>query len=379
MKSLVYKSVTIAMVVAFAALCQSCGHSTVELVSPVVPETDIGNQQKVVILPFADYTTSGTPYDYWWRNVMIMEALQDELKRYGYHPVMEEDVIAYLLERGIIREKEINLGEGPEIQTLREEIAAEWSDTIKAEIARALYHNLSLQKSEEKYWDEQRLIALDHSTVKEIGARFGAKYIIRGRIIEIDTGRDDSFNPVQTGLLPFFFKVGSRTVFGIAESDTYEMIDKMAIGGLIGALAGPSDFPIEGDEEIEGHPRFGGAIVESNAWSGFNAAIWGAAGAGAAYLAHKGGRVDKAVVHLRIVVQDAETGEIVWANRAEVKTTPKSVYGEHDARVLMARAIEDAAATLMQSFVLSQLEGKYVTYDRYGTISVLPKSAVKKN
>lgn len=379
MRSAIFKLAFVATIVSFTALIQGCGHSTVELLSPVVQKTDIGNHQKVVILPFADYTTSGTPYDYWWRNVMIMEALQDELKKYGYHPVMEEDVIAYLLEKGIIREKEITVGEGPEIQTLREEMEGEWSDVVKQEIAKALYQNMSLQKSKERYWDEQRLIALDHTVVKDIGSRFGAKYIIRGRIIEINTGKDDSFNPAQTGLLPFFFKVGSRLVFGIAESDTYEMIDKMAIGGLIGAVVGPSDFPIEGDEKIEGHPRFGGAIVESNSWSGFNTAIWGAAGAGAAYLAHKGGRVDKAIVHLRLVVQDAETGEIVWANRAEVKTTPKSVYGEHDARVLMARAIDEAAATLMQNFVLSQLEGKYVTYDRYGTLSVLPKSAVKKN
>ncbi len=359
-------------------LLQACGHSTVETVSPVMPKSTVGNYNKVVILPFADYTTTGTPYDYWRRNILVIESIQDELKKYGYIPVMQEDVISYLLDKGIIKESIGRQEEGPEIQTLRHELENEWSDIMKQEIAVALYKNLSNTQQTEPYWNEQRLIALDHKTIKELGDYFGAKYVVRGRIIELNVGQDDSFNPIQTGILPFFFKVGSRTVFGIAQSDTYEMIDKMAIGGLMGALLGPSDFPIEGDEEVEGHPRFGGGIVESGSWSGFNTAIWGAAGATAAYLAHKGGRVDKAVVQLRIVIQDANTGEIVWANRAEVKTTPKSAYGEHDSEVLLARAIQDATATLMQNFILSQIEGKYVTYDRYGTLSVNPKSAYKK-
>lgn len=164
-------------------------------------------------------------------------------------------------------------------------------------------------------------------------------------------------------------------VFGIAQSETYEMIDKMAVGGLMGLTLGSNRFPIEPGESVEGHPRFGGGIVESNKWGPANIAIWGTVGAGAAYLAHKGGRVDRAIVHLRVIVQDSETGEIVWANRAEVKTTPRSVYGERDPDVLLARAIQDAAASLIKNFVLSQVEGKYVTYDKYGTLMVIPKSA----
>lgn len=360
MKSL-YRILAVVFVGLSVLFSQSCGHSTVELVSPVVPKSDIGQQQKVIIMPFADYTTFGTPYEYWWRNVMVMESLQDELKKYSYHPVMEEDVIAYLLEKGIIQEREITTAESPEVESLREEIAGGWSDTMKQELAEALYHNLSLQKSQdEKYWNEQRLISLDRNTLRDIGSHFGAKYIIRGRIIEVSAGRDDSFNPVQTGILPFFFKMGSRMVFGIAESDTYEMIDKMALGSLIGGVSSTAaDMPIDDDDGL----------------SDLNAVIWGSVGAGAAHLAHKSGRVDKVIVHLRLVIQDTYTGDIVWANRAEVKTTPKSVYGERDINVLMERAIQDATATLMQNFVLSQVEGKYVTYDRYGTLSVLPRSA----
>ncbi len=354
----------------------SCGHRSVETIYPVVQQSPFGGNNQVVILPFADYTPNGTPYEYWRRNILVMEALQDEFKKYGFGTAIEEDVIKYLLEKGIIQEAQVNTPVHPEVAALQEELSSNWSDIMKQEVAMAIYKNMAQYKGkDEKFWNQQRLVSLTKENLNELGKKFNARFIVRGRVIDVSTGQEDSFNPAQTGILPFFFKVGSRTVFGIAQSDTYEMIDKMAIGGLMGLTLGSNRVPIEPDKSVEGHPRFGGGIVESNKWKAANLAIWGAVGAGAAYLADKGGRVDKAVVHLRVIVQDADTGEVVWANRAEVKTTPRSVYGEHDPDVLLARAIQDAASTLVKNFVLSQVEGKYVTYDKYGTLVVMPKSA----
>lgn len=362
--------------IAMLFIISGCGHKSVETISPVVQQSPFGGNNQIVILPFADYTPNGTPYEYWRRNILVMEALQDEFKKYGFGTAIEEDVIKYLLDKGIIQEAPANKPVHPEVAALQEELSSNWSDAMKQEIALSIYKNLAQSKDrEERFWNQQRLVSLNRETISQLGKQFNARFIVRGRVIDVSTGQDDSFNPAQTGILPFFFKVGSRTVFGIAQSDTYEMIDKMALGGLMGLTLGSNRVPIEPGEHVEGHPRFGGGIVESNKWSAANVAIWGAVGAGAAYLAHKGGRVDKAVVQLRVIVQDADTGEIVWANRAEVKTTPRSVYGEHDPDVLLARAIQDAAATLVKNFVLSQVEGKYVTYDKYGTLMVMPKSA----
>ncbi len=360
-------------------ILQGCGHKSVETVSPVIPQSTFGANNTVVILPFADYTTTGTPSEYWRRNILIMEALQDELKKYGFVTATQEDVIQYLLDKAIIQETPVKKEVPPEVAVLQEELQSSWSDIMKQEISLSIYRNISQQKDEnDKYWNAQRLISLNKETINNIGKYFNARFIVRGRVIEATTGQDDSFNPAQTGILPFFFKVGSRTIFGIAQTDTYEMIDEMAIGGLMGLTLGSDSFPVKPGEKVSGHPRFGGGIVESNKWSSANLAIWGLVGAGAAHLAHKGGRVDKAVIQLRMIVQDAETGEILWANRAEVKTTPRSVYGEHDSNVLMARSIQDAVATLVKNFVLSQVEGKYVTYDQYGTLSVIPKSQANK-
>jgi hypothetical protein len=357
----------------------ACGHKSVETISPVVQQSPFGGNNKVVILPFADYTQGGTPYEYWRRNILVMEALQDEFKKYGFGTAIEEDVIKYLLDKGVIQEAPANRPIHPEVAALQEELSSNWSDIMKQEIALSIYRNISQSKTaEDKFWNQQRLISLNKETINQLGQQFNARFIVRGRIIDLSTGQDDSFNPVQTGILPFFFKVGSRTVFGIAQSDTYEMIDKMALGGLMGLTLGSNREPVEPSKSVEGHPRFGGGIVESNKWSAANVAIWGLVGSGAAYLAHEGGRVDKAIIQVRVIVQDADTGEIVWANRAEVKTTPRSVYGEHDPDVLLARAIQDAAASLVKNFVLSQVEGKYVTYDKYGTLMVMPKSAAKQ-
>lgn len=354
----------------------ACGHKSVETISPVVQQSPFGGSNQVIILPFADYTPNGTPYEYWRRNILVMEALQDEFKKYGFGTAIEEDVIKYLLDKGIIQEAPANKPVHPEVMALQEELSSNWSDIMKQEVALALYRNISQYKDkDEKFWNQQRLVSLTKESLNDLGKQFNARFVVRGRVIDVSTGQDDSFNPAQTGILPFFFKVGSRTVFGIAQSDTYEMIDKMALGGLMGLTLGSNRVPIEPSKSVEGHPRFGGGVVESNKWSAANVAIWGAVGAGAAYLADKGGRVDKAVIQLRVIVQDANTGEVVWANRAEIKTTPRSVYGEHDPDVLLARAIQDAAASLVKNFVLSQVEGKYVTYDKYGTLMVMPKSA----
>ncbi|MCX7823031.1 MAG: post-transcriptional regulator [Syntrophobacterales bacterium] len=356
----------------------SCGHKSLETISPAVQQSPFGGNNQIVILPFADYTPNGTPYEYWRRNILIMEALQDEFKKYGFGTAVEEDVIKYLLDKGIIQEAPSSQPVNPEVAILHEELTANWSDIMKQEIALSIYKNLSQTKDrEEKFWNQRRLVSLNKEILRELGKQFNARFVVRGRIIDVSTGQEDSFNPVQTGILPFFFKLGSRTIFGIAQSETYEMIDKMALGGLMGLTMGSSKVPIEPKEVVEGHPRFGGGVVESNKWGAANVVIWGLVGSGASYLAHKGGRVDKAVVHIRAIVQDAETGEILWANRAEVKTTPRSVYGEHNPEVLLGRAIQDATASLVKNFVLSQVEGKYVTYDKYGTLMVIPKSATR--
>lgn len=354
-----------------------CGTVAVDSIQPMVQKATVGLNRKMVILPFADYTPADSPAAYWRRNVQIMESLQDEMLRFGFTPAVSEDVISYLAEKQIIRQQ----GPDPVLSSsaneiLQAELGKDWSDTMKKEIAKMLVKNMTHQRGSGSGdpMTPYRTIALDHTAVRDIGTAFNADYVVRGRIVVFQNGREDSFNPLQTGVLPFFFNFGSRALFGIAESDNYEMIDKMALGGLLGAVAADDTWPFDDTSTtVEGgHPRFGGALITEATQTELNAAVWGAAGAGLGYLAHKGGRVDNAVVQLRMIVQDTGTGEILWSNRAEVKTMTQSAFNKTDGDTLTAQAIQQVCSRLFDSFVATETGHKVVRINNDGTLYVTP-------
>lgn len=350
-----------------AALCTACGTTVVENVAPVIRESAAGAAKRILVMPFSDYTPDDSLQNYWYRNILVNEALSDELVRYGFGSVVYEEVISYLLDKGFIKETAPETGRTVDMEVLEKELAKEWSPGMKAELFRALYLNQAsrstLQPSK-GYWDSEKRMVMDTKAVRELGRFFAADYVLRGRIVVFKSGQEDSFNPFQTGLLPFLFKVGSRTVFGVAQSDTYDLIDKMAIGGILGAAIAPDNWPLQDDDKkITGHPRFGGQVVSPEDYAEWNTLIWGATGAGLAFLAHKGGRVDHVVVQLRVIAQDVTTGYIVWSNRAEVKVMPKTVFGDKDAEALTSEAIRHAAGRLMDNFAAS-LTGREVVRSR---------------
>jgi hypothetical protein len=361
----------------------ACGTVTVDSLHPVVRSADLGKEKTIVILPFADYTPADSPSGYWHRNMQIMEALQDEILRFGYAPAISEDVIDYLYRQKIIQQPVSDQYDSSANKVLKAELAKDWSDSMRLEIAKALQSNVANSQKTGATDDinPSGSIALDHRAVQDIGAAFNADYVVRGRIMVFKNDREDSFNPLQTGVLPFFFNFGSRTMFGIAESDNYEMIDKMAIGGLLGAAFAMDDWPKDGDTSTmlsDSHPRFGGGWVTNTKYdTNFNTAVWGIAGAGLAHLAHKGGRVDNATVQLRMIVQDTRTGEIVWTNRAEARTMTQSAFSRKDPETLMSQAIEQVCQRLFDNFVATDVDRRIVRMYDDGTLYVTPAGGLK--
>jgi hypothetical protein len=81
-----------------------------------------------------------------------------------------------------------------------------------------------------------------------------------------------------------------------------------------------------------------------------NTIFWGGVGSQFGEIAQKS-QASQAVVQLRIWVQDAYTGSVVWTNRVDVKVSPESVLADHQYDVLFESATEKAISTLVDNFV----------------------------
>ena len=315
--------------------------------TPVIPEPADGRLKRVVILPFADYTSSFAAYGNWRMNVLVHEAVQDEFYRAGFIPAAEEGVSKFLTNKGVLKP---TIEVSAETVSLQRELDAEWSNRLKTEFRKAMSQNIAAQI---KRGHIQKPNALDSQTIKEMANTFGADYIIRGRVIDFRIAHQDTFNPFKTGILPVVLKVGQRTVFGLAETETYETIDREAIDRAFErAKADDTDLRYPWPTSID--------------YKRLNAMVWGGGGLITGALGQKQGLVPEATVQLRMLVQDALTGEIVWLNRAEVRTSPMSVWEKDDRDGLFATSLKKTVKSLVDNFVATLESGGIAKIDRQG-------------
>ncbi len=316
-----------------AVLIMGCGQTVVETLHvPDSPNPDApGKGQTVVILPFADYTYADSLAGAYRRNTAITEAITDRLVANGFGMTIQEDVFGYLVKENIV-----NIIPYDESNTvsLADEMDNEWSGTMK-EILHG-YINDQKVKSGKTVSESPGTHALDQSAVAKIGRKFNADYIIRGRILEFKTREESTWSPLKKGLLPFTMGLSSQTLNGFARSDKYDDWGHMLLPGTLGAVIGYNS-------SIGSLDGMGTSI------------FWGAVGAGLGHMAKNGGQVDQAVVQMRIYVQEAATGNLVWTNRIDVKVSPESVYADRQYDMLFDAAIEKGVDTLIDNFVTTGL------------------------
>ncbi len=296
--------------------------------SPFVIEPSPCEYVKIAILPFSDLTPD-YPFNFpvfGRRNLLVTEALQDEFYRYGFMPALQEEVIDYLLNRGIIREVQSSAGAtfpiSPETGVLLRELNNTYSpytDGMKVELINGINQNIQASMGDHPIpvgtasapsGDlSGRLVTLDNATIIDLGYALDVDYVIRGRIIEFGTERYTSYNPALAGIVPFAFNLAGGAVFGVSMIGAYDSSD------------------------------CSGCVVEPLTFAGKNR---------------------KAVVQLRMIVQNARTGNIVWANRTEVQTMPLSAFSNEKKRSLYAQAIRHAARDLVGSFVRTRVSGRYM-------------------
>ncbi|MGB9712788.1 MAG: hypothetical protein ACP5SG_01180 [Dissulfurimicrobium sp.] len=344
-----------------AVFLSGCGQVVKEPFEPIKsaepPPRSLG--RGIVLLPLADYTQGSTPDDALRRQMKLNSALSYQLAAHGIYTPLEEDVVQNLVDLGVI--KPIKTSAGSDYKMIARELGTGWSEAMQDEIGKIVSQNEALRISKEQ--TGSFTTGLNQKIVNEIGRRFQADYLLRGRIVEYEIRDGHNMNPLQRGVLPFFFDFTSNGLFGIAESKSYDLWQDMAVGGALGALLGSqahTPFNAQGKEtEIVGgpNPRFATAVTRNSGgysgYRGLNAATWGAAGAGAAYLASKGGRLPEGVVQVSLALQDAYTGKVVWADRVEKQVTPLSMWADPSTRVQIDRAIEEASKTLVDDLAVA--------------------------
>jgi hypothetical protein len=316
-----------------AVLIMGCGQTVVETLHvPDSPGPNApGKGSTVVILPFADYSYADSLAGAYRRNTAIVEAVTDRLVSNGFGLTIQEDVFGYLVKENII-----SIASYDESNTisLTDELNDEWSGKMK-DILHG-YINEQKMKSGKTVSASPGTHALDQKTVVKIGRKFNADYIVRGRILEFKTREEHTWFLSKRGLLPFTFGLASQSLNGFARSDTYDDWGHMLFPATLGAVIGYNS-------------SIGG--LDGAASSVF----WGAVGAGLGHMAKNGGQVDQAVVQLRIWVQEAATGNLVWTNRVDVKVSPESVYADRQYDALFDQAIEKGVDTLITNFVTTGL------------------------
>ena len=282
----------------------------------------IGADKTVVILPFSDYSNTDNLETTYRRNLFVSENLTDQFRKYSFRSPVQEDVFLYLVDQNIINIVPLD----NKAKSLERELNHDWSNQMKEE----LQHYITLSRnygSNSSAGDNLGTHGLTQQEVVKIGRHFSADYIVRGSIIQYKDRLYSSSDPLKQGIVPFVLGVNNKILFGQADSAEYDELGYMIAGGMTGAL-------------ISG-------VTNGDA---ANVVTWGVIGAGLGAMASHSGKVPQAVVQLRVWVQDAYTGNVVWTNRVDVKVAPKSIFADYQYDALFESATEKAIATLIEDF-----------------------------
>jgi TolB-like protein len=298
-----------------------------------------GADKSIVVLPFADYSEADDLESAYRRNLYVSENLTDQLVSNSFHLPVQEDVFLYLVGQNIV-----NLIAYDDTKTthLQQEMDAEWSALMKTQLQRYIDQTKNFS-GDQPAVESPGTHGLTQQEVVKIGRHFGADYILRGRIIEYKTREDPSWNPLKRGILTFVNGTTSKLAFGNAASDQYDLVGSMISGAVWGGILGSNaNWPWDKDGGTE--------ILGFSGTDDANTVFWGAVGGYAGRVGHDS-KNTQAVVQLRIWVQDAYTGSVVWTNRVDVKVSPESVLADSQYDALFETATEKAISTLINDFV----------------------------
>lgn len=418
-------------------------------------------KRSMVVLPFADYSYADNLLRASRRNLTIIEALTDRLVSKGFRLPVQEDVFLYLIDNKHIQLVEAKKDTGNGRKTpLEQELQGGWSHDMKQEIVSFIQLEQSFEQEKKSEPGDDPLASpgvhgLNKGSLARISQFFGARYVMRGRVIEYNMKKEHSWEPWRRGMLPFVYGVTDRLAFGVSTAKSYDSLQYQGMGSLIGLARGfsedepfstsglftpgvsqtttttttanpatsstvVSDFSgtttqvdtansgatedtivttttsnynqqdggtasaattfadgttistptsttavtstsggtttVTEDAVTKTTPASGGLLDAAGLNRLFNSMVWGAVGSQTGkYLDQLARHLDKshipqAVIHLRVWVQDAASGQVVWTNRVEVKVSPESIFSDGTPEILFDTAIERAVSRLIDDF-----------------------------
>lgn len=318
-----------------AFVLTGCGQLISEkLAVSVTNNTPTCTGKKAVILPFADYSYSEDAERAFNRNLLIMENLNARLSENGFRLPIQEDLLKYLEDTGIVK---VNMPLTSVRAGYIENLISN-DNSWSAEMKKELNQIASSGKSEAD--NHSKSTGLDQATLSKIAANFNADFIIRGRITQFELDEENTWDPMKRGLLPVVFGGSSRALFGVTNSQEYDTYGSVLTGALLGgAIGSQSSIPYDSSEKL--NPER------------FNSMAWGLGGAAIGYMSSKGGHANQAAIQIRLWVQDPKTAEVLWSNSVKVLVKPQSIFAETREDKLFDTAITQAISTLVKNFVIT--------------------------
>lgn len=326
---------------ALAIAMAGCGQTVIETLNvPHAAGPDApGQGSTIVILPFADYSYGNDIVSSHRRNIKVTESLTDRLVQSGFGLPVQEDVFQYLVGQNLIS---VQAYEDKSSKSLNNELTNDWSSSMKQEIR--FYIQQQQAEKDNKAVASPGTHGLTKNMVSKLGRTFQADYILRGRILEYKTRQDVTWEPWRKGILPFVVTGTSQILYGFADSTGYDEWNNTITGGILGAALGSdSNWPYNDNDILQG------------TMASKNSVLWGALGMGLGKMAYNSGKIDQAVVQLRIWVQDAASGEVVWTNRIRVQVAPETVYADAQYDALFNTAIDKGVTSLIDNFVTTAM------------------------
>ncbi|MEN6484333.1 MAG: hypothetical protein ABFD98_05570, partial [Syntrophobacteraceae bacterium] len=296
---------------------------------------------KVVILPFADHTAgySHAKTDFEKRNLLVAEAIHDAFSLNGFVPASGEDTAHYLLDRSVLKKvseadlKKLVLSpseaDSPRNGGNRTERSKEPVGKSGGKIATRKASTGSAAKGK---IEAEKFSAMADSELKAICQKFGANYIIRGRIVEASPERYDAAGNPESELLPFAVALERGTAFAVSRIETYEGVDAEIAGSFLTHTLPEGVEPTENDSPIAFLWKKGARDVPVP-------------------LEVTGKAREGLLLQVTLLAQDAETGRIVWLKRATVETPsiPERIGPAADPD-RYARAVRALAGSLVDDF-----------------------------